>query len=411
MGSSERDTPASDEPARGVQRRAFLGLLGAGAAGLAVGAGGAVAVQAAQSGSDSGDDAVGSATEAFYGEHQAGIATPAQARAELVAFDLVPGVGLAEVRDLMRRLTPLAAALAAGTEHPDDPVPQLAAHPSSLTVTVGFGPALFDIIGRPDQRPAGVSVYPPFNKDALDPAYSGGDLLIQACSDDAVAASHAVDALTAAAAGTAVPRWRQAGFQRTPGVAPGQTARNLMGQKDGTANDAPDSERFAATVWAAGPEYPDWYAGGTTLVLRRIRMDLQSWAAADTRTRERVVGRHLDTGAPLGETDEFAPVPLNAQTAEGRLQIPSSAHVRIAHPDTNSGARMVRRGYNYSDAGESGLLFIALQADATRGFIPVMSRMASGDDLNRFVTHVGSAVFALPPGVREGGYWGEGLLA
>jgi dye decolorizing peroxidase len=409
MTDTAPNSAAPEQSPPGLRRRSFLGLLGAGAAGVAVGVGGTAAVQASQSSSAS--TAVGTATVPFYGDYQAGIATPAQARAELVAFDLASGAGLAEVRTLMQRWTSLAAALTIGAEHPDDPIPQLAANPASLTLTVGFGPRLFVVIGRADQRPAGVSVFPPFAKDELDPAYSGGDLLIQACSEDAVAASHAVEALTAAAAGIAAPRWRQAGFQRTPGVAEGETARNLMGQKDGTANDAPDSERFAATVWAAGPEYPAWYVGGTTLVLRRIRMDLQSWAQSETRTRERIIGRHLDTGAPLGETDEFAPVPLNAQTPEGQLQIPSSSHVRIAHPDTNSGARMVRRGYNYTEAGESGLLFIALQADATRGFIPVMSRMASGDDLNRFVTHVGSAVFALPPGVREGEYWGEGLLA
>jgi dye decolorizing peroxidase len=402
-------TESGAEQAEGgaVRRRTFLGLLGAGAAGVAVGAGGAAAVGALAAD----DAAVGAATVPFYGSHQAGIATPPQARAEFAAFDLAGDAGIGSVRDLMQRWTALAAALTAGREHPDDPVPQLAGNPASLTLTVGFGPRLFDIIGRPEARPAGVAVSPPFTGDELDPAHSDGDLLIQACADDALAAAHAVDALAAAADGTAALRWRQSGFQRTPGVAEGETARNLMGQKDGTANDPPDTERFAATVWAAGPEYPAWYQGGTTLVLRRIRMDLAAWARAETRTRERVIGRHLDSGAPLGETDEFAPVPLTAQTETGQLQIPSSAHVRVAHPDTNRGARMVRRGYNYSEAGESGLLFVALQADATRGFIPVMARMASGDDLNRFVTHVGAAVFALPPGVPEGGYWGRTLLA
>lgn len=406
MTDTQHHTEAA--PAASMGRRSFLGLLGAGAAGVAVGAGGTLAVQSATA--DRSSDEIGASTVPFYGEHQAGIATPAPARAELAAFDLVDGAGLAEVRGLLQRWTALAAALAAGAEHPDDPIPQLAGNPASLTLTVGFGPRLFDVIGMPDQRPSGVSVYPPFAKDQLQARYSDGDLLIQACSQDALAASHAVAALTSVAAGVAAPRWRQSGFQHTPAVAQGQTPRNLMGNKDGTANDPTDSERFAATVWADGPGYPAWYLGGTTMVVRRIRMDLQAWGAADTRTRERVIGRTLDSGAPLGETDEFAPVPLNAQEPDGQLVIPSSSHVRISHPDTNDGARMFRRGYNYSEAGESGLLFIALQADATRGFIPVMSRMAFGDDLNRFVTHIGSAAFALPPGVPQGGYWGQSLL-
>ena len=405
---SEDEREGQAAPA-GLPRRSFLGLLGAGAAGVAIGAGAGIAVQ--QAAAPSPGNAVGGATVPFYGEHQAGIATPAPARVELLGFDLDAGVGIDEVRRLMQAWTPLAAALTAGEQHPDDPVPQLAADPAALTLTVGFGPRLFEVIGRPQQRPAGVAVLPPFAKDRLQPAYSEGDLLIQVCSEDAVSASHAADAMRAAAAGVATVRWRQSGFQRAPAVAEGQTPRNLMGQKDGTANDPPDSQRFASTVWAAGSEYPQWYAGGTTLVLRRIRMDLDAWGAADLRTRERVIGRHLDSGAPLGESDEFDAVPLNAQLPDGQLQIPSSSHVRIAHPDTNSGARMVRRGFSYTQEGESGLLFIALQADATHGFIPVMSRMASGDDLNRFVTHVGSAVFAIPPGVAPGQYWGQTLLA
>ncbi len=395
----------SGEAAQGLRRRTVLGLLGAGAAGVAVGASAVAVAEGA-----GGDDAPsGARTVDFYGEHQAGIATAGPQRVELAAFDLGEQAGIEQVRALMRRWTPLAAALTQGQAHPDDPVPQLAANPALLTVTVGFGPGLFDAIGRTAERPAGVAVYPPFAKDELQDRHSGGDLLLQVCGDDALSVSHAVDALASAASPAASPRWRQAGFR--PPYVPGQTPRNLMGSKDGTANDPADSERFSQTVWAAGSGYPAWYVGGTTLVLRRIRMELAGWGAADERTRERTIGRSMDSGAPLGEQDEFDPVPLQAQDAHGSLQIPSSAHVRIAHPDTNSGARMFRRGYNYVDGAESGLLFMAIQADATRGFIPVMSRMASGDDLNRFVTHVGSAVFAIPPGVAEGGYWGEGLLA
>jgi deferrochelatase/peroxidase EfeB len=36
--------------------------------------------------------------------------------------------------------------------------------------------------------------------------------------------------------------------------------------------------------------------------------------------------------------------------------------------------------------------------------------MAKFDMLNQFVTHVGSGVFAIPPGVGKGGYIGETLL-
>ena len=59
-------------------------------------------------------------------------------------------------------------------------------------------------------------------------------------------------------------------------------------------------------------------------------------------------------------------------------------------------------GGAYICAGTMHDKVYCFQADATRGFIPVMSRMAFGDDLNRFVTPVGSAAFAVPPGIRTG---------
>jgi deferrochelatase/peroxidase EfeB len=32
------------------------------------------------------------------------------------------------------------------------------------------------------------------------------------------------------------------------------------------------------------------------------------------------------------------------------------------------------------------------------------------DSLNQFIRHIGSAIFACPPGAAPGGYVGEGLL-
>jgi dye decolorizing peroxidase len=37
-------------------------------------------------------------------------------------------------------------------------------------------------------------------------------------------------------------------------------------------------------------------------------------------------------------------------------------------------------------------------------------RLAAGDLLNQWITPIGSAVFAIPPGREPGGYIGEGLL-
>ncbi len=77
---------------------------------------------------------------------------------------------------------------------------------------------------------------------------------------------------------------------------------------------------------------------------------------------------------------------------------------------------MIRRPYNYADGiladgdPDEGLLFVAYQADLAKAFVPVQHRLAQEDALNRWTTHIGSAVYAVPPGVRRGGYVGEGLL-
>jgi deferrochelatase/peroxidase EfeB len=66
-----------------------------------------------------------------------------------------------------------------------------------------------------------------------------------------------------------------------------------------------------------------------------------------------------------------------------------------------------RQGLEY----EAGLIFIAFQRDPRTGFIKIFDKMAKFDLLNQFTTHIGSAVFACPPGVAEGEFIGQGLFA
>ena len=92
------------------------------------------------------------------------------------------------------------------------------------------------------------------------------------------------------------------------------------------------------------------------------------------------------------------------------------SHTRLAHPDFNAGARLLRRGYNFVDGSDglgrldAGLFFLAYQRDPRRQFVVIQRNLARGDAMNEYVKHVGSAVFACPPGVRAGGYWGETLF-
>ncbi len=77
---------------------------------------------------------------------------------------------------------------------------------------------------------------------------------------------------------------------------------------------------------------------------------------------------------------------------------------------------MLRRGYNYMDgldrAGriDAGLFFMAYQADPRQAFIPVQQALARSDALNEYIKHVGSGIWACPPGVGPGDHWGGTLL-
>ena len=76
----------------------------------------------------------------------------------------------------------------------------------------------------------------------------------------------------------------------------------MFGQKDGTVNPRSE-EDFAAQVWI--DEGPKWAQGGTAMVVRRIRMNVDTWEKLDRSSRENAVGRKLDTGAPLTGEEEF----------------------------------------------------------------------------------------------------------
>jgi deferrochelatase/peroxidase EfeB len=49
--------------------------------------------------------------------------------------------------------------------------------------------------------------------------------------------------------------------------------------------------------------------------------------------------------------------------------------------------------------------------DVRKGFIPLQRNLAT-DALNEYIQHVGSAVFAVPPGVRDkDDWWGRALFS
>src|SRR5690606_23337356 len=127
-------------------------------------------------------------------------------------------------------------------------------------------------------------------------------------------------------------------------------------------NPRPGSDLFDQTVWI--PEGP--WRGGTTLVVRRIRMDLPTWDELTRSEQEGSMGRDLATGAPLTGGRELDDVRLSARDGE-RFVVAPLSHVRRSHPSTNGGRRIFRKAANYEVANgsetEAGLLFQSYQRD------------------------------------------------
>lgn len=437
MSRVPRDEPADARVGRqGFSRRAALGMLGGGA--VAVGASALVAGRLQPPGVTRVSAASG--VVPFLGEHQAGITTPAQDRLHFATFDVTTR-DRAQLVTLLQQWSAAAEQLTQGRPvggpdgalptnplaPPDDTGEALGLAPAHLTLTIGFGPALFvdadgrDRFGLADRRPEALVELPRFPGDALDPQRSGGDLCIQACSDDPQVAVHAIRNLTRIAFGTASVRWSQLGFGRTSSTSTTQqTPRNLFGFKDGTANlKAEDGAALDEHVWVQPGDGVAWMTGGSYLVSRRIQMIIETWDRQPLREQELIIGRDKGGGAPLSGGTELSEPDLAATGADGRPVIPVDSHVRLAHPSQNGGARLLRRGYNYVDGTDglgrldAGLFFLAYQRDPRTGFIPVQRNLAgtSRDAMNEYVVHVGSAVFACPPGVAPGTWWGQGLFS
>jgi dye decolorizing peroxidase len=356
----------------------------------------------------------GDDTLPFHGEHQAGIETPAQSLATFVAVDLLPGVDREAAGRLMRLWSDDAARLMSGAPALADPEVELALRPARLTATFGFGPRFFERLGLRDRRPAGLTELPRLSIDRLEHRWSDGDLLVHVGGDDPTSVAHATRMLLKDARAFATVRWVQRGFRHARGATePGSTPRNLMGQVDGTVNPVPGSPEFAQVVWA-DEEHP-WFRGGTTLVVRRISMDLDRWDKVDRSSREQVIGRRLSDGAPMTGGHEQTPVDLDAVGADGLPVIPSFAHTRRARAH-NPQERFLRRSYSYDESpgatsvSDAGLIFCAYQSNIGEQFLPIQRRLSTFDLLNDWTTPVGSAIFALPRGCRPGGWIGEDLL-
>lgn len=417
-----------EEKKAGISRRLLLTGAGAGGAGLAVGA-----LAAAAFGGQLPEKQATDTIE-FYGEHQAGITTEAQDRMHIVGFDVTTqdrGKLVALLREWTAAIEQMAAGQPVGgadTGSYDAPPADTgeaeglgAAH---LTVTVGFGRSLFvDEHGKPrfgleGKLPEALIELPHFSGDMVEEQRSGGDIVVQACANDPQVAVHAIRNLSRLGFGTVRVRFSQIGFGRTAKTTQAQqTPRNLFGFKDGTANIlAEDADALAKHVWV-GKDSTDqpWMAGGTYMVARRIRMQIETWDRSALREQENVVGRIKSTGAPLSGGEEFSEPDFAMAGSAGPI-IPVDSHVAVLHPSAHNGVQMLRRGFNYTDGSDglgrldAGLFFIAFVIDARTHFVPLQKAMSANDAMNEYLRHTSSGLYAIPPGIQPGQYLGQQLF-
>ncbi len=418
---------AASAPA-GLSRRGLFGLaIGGGVAGLAIGAGAGVAGGAALGRAQAAEEA--QHAYEFFGAHQAGITTPVQEHLHFAAFDMMPRTDRDDLVALLQDWSYAAARMTQGLDvsatgavggpadaPPDDTGEAQGLPASGLTVTFGFGPGLFenedgDRYGIADRRPAVLERLPPFLGEDLDPQRSHGDLCIQVCADDPQVAVHAVRNLSRIAFGRARLRWSQLGYGKTSRTTSAQaTPRNLFGFKDGTANIlADDAAALDAHVWVASDDEPAWMAGGSYLVARKIAMLIETWDRVRLAEQDAIIGRDKGKGAPLSGGDEFSAPDLDGDA------IAVNAHMRLAHPDSNGGTRILRRGFNYVDGNndlgrlDAGLFFLSYQRSPAQ-FIALQKRLST-DALNEYIRHVGSGIWAIPGGATPGSYVGAELFA
>lgn len=402
-----------------IARRDFLKLAGVGGAGLILGSTGVGGTLLASQYFAKDKTDVKNKVK-FYGKYQSGITTDLQKHIYFVVLT-INKMSVSDVKEMFKTWTNYSVHLMNG-----EPVKELGQNkmlPSPdtgetigidanhLSLTFGISPSFFEKVGLEKYKPELLKDLPHFPKDQLDKQYTGGDICIQACSDNPQVNFHAIRNLIRIAKGEVSMKWSQSGFNSIK-VKDGkmETPRNLFSFKDGTGNPSIHNQtELDKYVFIQD----GWAKNGSYLVVRRIQMLLETWDRTALGEQEATFGRYRHSGAPLGKEKEFDEFDRNIKDKNGEKLIEDESHVSLAK---QAKSNLLRRSYSYSDgineqtgAFDAGLLFLSFQR-APEQFIKIQSKMGAQDKLNEYITHRGSGIFLCLPGVQEGGYLGEALF-
>jgi len=168
-----------------------------------------------------------------------------------------------------------------------------------------------------------------------------------------------------------------------------------------------------SNVWVNPGDGPDWMTNGTYMVTRNLKVLVANFLIEPLDVQQYAFGRYKASGAPFGQTNEFAPVIVSKE--------PPDSHIMVANPRKpgSEAERILRRSYTFTDGFDAqvsnptgGLFFIAFNRDPRRQFIPIQQRLSVHDRFTvEYPVPRGSAMYAVPPGIRPDGYVGDSILA
>ena len=252
--------------------------------------------------------------------HQAGITTPAQDRLHFAAFD-VTTTSRDELIALLKEWTAAAALMTAGRDigpvrrgrtgsdeaPPDDTGEAIGLPPARLTITFGFGPSLFD--GRTGSvsprnarrrwstcRTSSATTSTRRARTATSASRPAPTIRRSRCTRSATwrGSGSGGSPCGGRSSDSAVRRRRRRRSRRRATCSGSRTAR--------TTSRLEDADKLEQHVWVQPEDGPDWMVGGSYLVARRIRMNIETWDRTSLGEQEGIIGRTKGTGAPLGGT-------------------------------------------------------------------------------------------------------------
>ena len=370
----------------------------------------------------------GRARSTFYGEHQAGIVTPAQDRLHFVAFDvitsdrdelveLLQAVDGGRGPDDRRPATPVPIGAVDGVPEapPDDTGEALGLPPSQLTLTSASGRRCSATrrAGTGSASPTAPGARWPTCRTSpatrSEPEISGGDICVQACANDPQVAVHAVRNLARIGFGAVSVRWSQLGLRPyLVDVAPAQqTPRNLMGFKDGTANLKAEEHRPAARApvgRSRATVRPGWTVARTSSPARSgcwsrpgtaPRWASRRRSSGGTRARAPRSARPASSTSPTSPPRGADGEPL---IGRGRARPAGPPGLQRRRPAAAPGLQLRRRLGRARPARRRAVLHRLPARSAHASSCPVQRQLASQDILNEYIRHVSSGLFACPPG-------------